>query len=227
MPGRPEGGQAWAGGHGGGLVQSDSGTAVALAGDSALAMTGGTVRALAAAGSSAIISNVTTAAQLRGGTVNGGVRSERIFASTPAVQAVLGGAVTVNGGVFAPQDAAIEIDGGTYGIYRGSSGAHFIALGSNTLNFVGNGLAVSGPVAGSLFFTNNYLGNFYTFTGGAFADGQSAMGLRVFDAVSLGGSTTGLQGGFTISAAPEPTAFALMLMGLPLLAGALRRRSPG
>ena len=208
-----------------GLVQSDGGTAVALAGDSALTMTGGTVTALSAAGSGVVTSNVTTAAQLRGGTVNGGVRSERIFAWTPAVQAVLGGTVTVNGGVFATQDAAIEIDGGTYGIYGGGSGAHFVALGSNMLNFVGNGLTVSGPVAGSLFFTNTFLGNFYTFTGGAFADGQSAAGLRVFDAVSLGGSTTGLQGGLAISAVPEPTALALMLMGFPLLAGALRRRS--
>ena len=158
--------------------------------------------------------------------MNNGVPATRNLPGTTAVQAALSGSITVNGGVFALGDAAIDIAGGSYGIYGGAGGAHFGALGSNTLNFIGSGLAVSSSVAGTLIFGNTYAGDFYTFTSGFFTDGQGAVGLRIFDAVSLAGSTTGFQGGFTVSAVPEPGTWALLACGLDVLLLRLQARRP-
>ena len=52
------------------------------------------------------------------------------------------------------------------------------------------------------------------------------MGLRIFDAVSLAGSTTGFQGGFTVSAVPEPGAWALLACGLGVVLLRLHARRP-
>ena len=101
----------------GGQVQSDAGAGIVVSGDSTFTLTGGTVTALSAAGSGVVVSNLSgSAAQLRGGTVNNGVPATRNLPGTTAVQAALSGSITVNGGVFALGDAAIDIAGGSCGI---------------------------------------------------------------------------------------------------------------
>ena len=209
----------------GGLVQSLQGSAINISQDSALTMTGGTATGDAGGGAQwgVRLDGVNIVAALRGGTVNGGVRTEAGSNPTTARQATLGGTFNVNGGVFAYGNAALDVTGGNYTRFAGAD-ASFFAMGTNTINFFGTGLALSGPTAGQVFETNNYAGNFHTFTGGAFSDGQSAVGLRLFDAVSVAGNPLG--GGFTLNAAPvpEPSTALLLLLALPAIGVAVRRR---
>ena len=93
----------------------------------------------------------------------------------------------MNGGVFAYGNAAGNVTGGSYTRFDRAD-ASFFAMGTNTINFLGSRLALSVAVAGQVFETNNYLGNFYTFTNGIFSDGESAVGLRLFDEVSVAGN---------------------------------------
>lgn len=208
----------------GGLVQSLQGAAVYLDSNSVFSMTGGTV----SGGSGGVAQwgvraqALSTTAVLRGGTVNGGMRTDALN-SQVLPQAALGGSVTVNGGVFAYGNAAVDVTGGSFTRFAGAD-ASFFAMGSSTINFFGDSLALSGPTAGNVFELNNYVGNFYTFTSGTFSDGQSAVGLRLFDATSVAGNLLG--GGFTLnpSPVPEPAAWLLMLLALPALGMALRRQ---
>jgi hypothetical protein len=209
----------------GGLVQSLQGAAIYIAQDSALTVTGGTVTG----GSGGVgawgvrMEGANRMANLRGGTVNGGVRNDAASNQT-ALQATLGGSLTVNGGVFAYGNAAVNVTGGSYTRFAGAD-AEFFAMGGNTINFFGTDLALSGPTAGSVFELNSYTGNFYTFTGGTFADGQSAVGLRLFDATSIVGNP--LDGGFTLNpaaAVPEPSTGLLMVLALPAIGALVRRR---
>ena len=209
----------------GGLVQSLQGAAIYIAQDSALTMTGGTV----AGGTGGVaqwgvrMEGANLMADLRGGTVNGGIRTSAASNQT-ALQATLGGSLTMNGGVFAYDNAAVNVTGGSYTRFAGAD-ASFFTMGSNSINFFGTDLALSGPTAGSVFELNNYIGNFYTFTGGTFSDGQSAIGLRLFDATSVAGNVLG--GGFTLnpSAVPEPSTWLLMALALPAIGAAVRRRT--
>ena len=207
----------------GGLVQSIQGAAVYLDSDSALSMVGSTVTGGAGGGAQwgVRLQSVTSTATLQGGTVNGGLRADANN-SVLTPQATLGGAITMNGGVFAYGNAAVNVTGGSYTRFAGAD-ASFFAMGTNTINFSGTGLALSVAVAGQVFETNNYLGNFYTFTSGTFSDGQSAVGLRLFDALSVAGNN--LPGGFTLnpSPVPEPGTWLLMLLALPAVAAAARR----
>jgi hypothetical protein len=208
----------------GGLVQSSSGAGAYIQADSAFTMSGGTVSGGAGGGGQwgVRVEGANTAAVLRGGTVNGGVRSNA--GSTSPLQATLGGSLTVNGGVFAYGNASVDVTGGSYTRFAGAD-ASFFAMGSNTINFFGTDLVLSAPTAGSVFETNNYTGNFYTFTGGTFSDGQSALGLRLFDAVAVNGNPLG--GGFTLNppaAVPEPATWLLMLLALPAVAAVVRTR---
>ena len=86
----------------GGLVQSLQGSAIYIAQDSALTMTGGTVTGGpgGVAQWGVALEGVNLVANLQGGTVNGGVRADAASNQT-ALQATLGGQMTVNGGVFA------------------------------------------------------------------------------------------------------------------------------
>ncbi len=208
----------------GGLVQSVSGAAVISSAGSALSMSGGTVSGLASRAFGIVLDDAGSTADLRGGTINGGLRADHYSAASPALQATLSGSLTLNGGAFALRDAALDITGGSYTAYAGSV-AHFFALGSNNLNFYGNGLELSGPTAGSVFMDYSYDGNFYTFTSGTFSGGQSAVGLRVFDALSFYGSSVGMGGGVTLTAAvPEPGEWAMLLAGLGVLSLFASRR---
>ena len=209
----------------GGTVQSSSGAGVYIHMNSAFTMTGGT----ATGGPGGVaqwgvrLEGTSQTANLQGGTVNGGIRSSAGFNQT-ALQATLGGSLAVNGGVFAYGTAAVNVTGGSYTRFAGAD-ASFFTMGSNTINFFGTDLALSGPTAGSVFELNNYIGNFYTFTGGTFSDGQSAIGLRLFDATSVAGNA--LNGGFTltsVSAVPEPSAWLLMALALPAIGVSVRRR---
>ena len=102
--------------------------------------------------------------------------------------------------------------------------ASFFTMGTGNNNFFGTGLRLSAPTAGQVVDKNIYLSNFYNFTRGTFSDGQSAMGLRLFDGVSVAGNI--LPGGFTLnpSPVPEPAAWLLMLLALPALAATVRRQ---
>ncbi len=209
----------------GGLVQSVQGAAVYIAQDSAFTMTGGTATGGSGGGAAwgVRVEGANLMAKLLGGTVNGGVRNDAA-SNQPALQATLGGSLTVNGGVFAYGNAAVNVTGGGYTRFAGADAA-FFAMGSNTINFFGADLALSGPTAGSVFETNNYTGSFYTFTSGTFSDGQSAVGLRLFDAVTVAGNA--LSGGFTLNptaAVPEPSSWLLMLLALPAIAAVVRRQ---
>lgn len=211
----------------GGLVQSLQGAAVYIAQDSAFTMTGGTATGGSGGGGAwgVRMEGANLMANLRGGTVNGGMRNDAASNQT-ALQATLGGSLAVNGGVFAYGNAAVNVIGGSYTRFAGAD-ASFFAMGSNTINFFGADLALSGPTAGSVFEFNNYVGNFYTFTSGTFADGQSAVGLRLFDATSIAGNALG--GGFTLNpaaAVPEPSTWLLMALALPAVGVAVRRRQP-
>ncbi len=190
-------------------------------------MTGGTVTGGAGgvAQWGVRLEGVNLLAHLQGGTMNGGMRNDAASNQT-ALQATLGGSLTVNGGVFAYGNAAVNVTGGSYTRFAGAD-ASFFTMGSNTINFFGTDLALSGPTAGSVFELNNYIGNFYTFTAGTFADGQSAVGLRLFDATSVAGNALG--GGYTINpaaAVPEPSTWLLMALALPAIGAAVRRRQP-
>jgi len=208
----------------GGLVQSAQGSAIYISQESALTMTGGTATGSTGGGAQwgVRLEGVSIAAALRGGTVYGGVRADAASNQT-ARQATLGGSVSVNGGVFAYGNSALDVTGGSYTRFLGAD-ASFFAMGTNSINFFGTGLALSGPTAGQVFEFNNYTGNFYTFTGGTFSDGQSAVGLRLFDAVSVAGNP--LSGGFTLnpSPVPEPSTALLLLLALPVLSAVVRRR---
>jgi hypothetical protein len=209
----------------GGTVQSTSGAGVYIHMNSAFTMTGGT----ATGGPGGVaqwgvrLEGTSQTANLQGGTVNGGMRTSAGFNQT-ALQATLGGSLTVNGGVFAYSNAAVNVTGGSYTRFAGAD-ASFFTMGSNNINFYGTDLALSDPTAGSVFELNNYIGNFYTFTGGTFSDGQSAIGLRLFDATSVAGNVLG--GGFTLnpSAVPEPSTWLLMALALPAIGAAVRRRN--
>jgi len=210
---------------GGTVLAAAGGPAINVAFDSALTMTGGTVTA-GPGGNAAWgvnLSGTSTAATLLGGTVNGGVRATAA-SNQIARQGMLGGNLSVNGGVFAYGNAELDVTGGSYTRFAGAN-ASFFAMGTNTINFFGTDLALSGPTPGQVSDVNTFSGNFYTFTGGTFSDGQSATGLRLFDAVSLG--STQLGGGFTLNTAPvpEPSTALLLLLGLPFLSAAVRRLS--
>ena len=207
----------------GGLVQSASYAAVYLDAASVFSMSGGSITGGTLGGAQWGLRTeaVAATAVLRGGTVNGGIRTTALN-SQVMPQAALGGNVTVNGGVFAYGNAVVDVTGGSYTRFAGAD-ASFFAMGTNSINFFGTGLALSAPVSGQVFETNNYTGNFYTFTSGTFSDGQSAVGLRLFDAVSVAGNN--LPGGFTLnpSPVPEPGTWLLMLLALPAVAAAARR----
>lgn len=209
----------------GGTVQSATGQAVLMGGNGVLTMTGGTATGGTAGGAQwgVRLDNISITAMLRGGTVNGGVRTEAASNPATTLQARFGGSVSVNGGVFAYGNAALDVTGGSYTRFAGAD-ASFFAMGTNTINFFGTGLTLSEPEAGQVFETNDYTGNFYTFTGGSFSDGQSAVGLRLFDAVSVAGNQ--LVGGFTLNAAPvpEPAPALLLLLALPIIGVAARKR---
>ena len=211
----------------GGTVQSSSFAAAYIQANSLFSMTGGTLTGGAGGGAQwgLRLQATTSTASVRGGTVNGGVRADAGL-NQPALQAALGGSLAVNGGVFAYGNAALNVTGGSYTRYAGADAA-FFAMGSNTINFFGTDLTLSAPTPGSVFETNNYTGNFYTFTGGTFSDGQSAVGLRLFDAVSVAGNQLG--GGFTLNPpapVPEPSTWLMLLLALPGVAAvAARRRS--
>lgn len=211
----------------GGLLQSTTGAAIYIAQNSSLAITGGTVTGGASGGGQwgVRMEGANLMGQFSGGTINGGVRADAYSFQT-ALQATLGGSLAVNGGVFAYNNAAVNVTGGSYTDFAGAApSASFLAMGSNTINFFGSGLALSGPTAGSVFETNNYVGNFYTFTSGVFADGQSAVGLRLFDATSVANNP--LLGGFTlnaVAAVPEPATWLMMMLALPALGAVVRQR---
>lgn len=209
----------------GGTVQSTSSAAAYIHTDSAFTMTGGTLTGGGGGGAAwgLRLENTSVTARVSGGTINGGVRANSAGAAN-VQQAVLGGSVTVNGGVFAYGTSAVDVTGGSYTRFAGAD-ASFFALGDNNINFYGTGLALSAPTVGSVFETNNYTGNFYTFIGGTFSDGQSAVGLRLFDATSVAGNA--LRGGFaltSVSAVPEPSTWLLMALALPAIGVAVRRR---
>ena len=208
----------------GGTVQSASGAAAYIHFNSAFSMTGGTLTGGTGGGAQwgLQLANTSTPASVTGGTLNGGLRADAA-GSTPRLQATLGGNATVNGGVFAYGGGAVDVTGGSYTRFAGAD-ASFFAMGTNSINFFGTGLVLSGATAGSVFETNNYLGNFYTFTAGTFSDGQSAVGVRLFDAVSVAGNLLG--GGFTLnpSPVPEPASALLMLLALPAVTALVRRR---
>jgi PEP-CTERM motif len=208
----------------GGSMESALGAAVYLAEDSTFTMTGGTLSGgpSGRAQWGLRTQHIAHTALLQGGTINGGVRT-MAFGNTHLLQATLSGNMIVNGGVFAYNNAAVDVHGGNYTRYAGAD-ASFFAMGLNTINFYGTGLALSGPTAGSVFETNNYQGNFYTFTGGTFAGGQSAVGLRIFDATSVAGTQLG--GGFVLNTAPvpEPATWLMMGLALPALAAVARRQ---
>lgn len=209
----------------GGLVESVAGSAVYLDSDGGFTMTGGTVTGGPGGGAQwgVRLQGVTTTAVLHGGTVNGGLRADAANNVT-SPQATLGGNLALNGGVFAYGNAAVDVTGGSYSRFAGAD-ASFFALGTNTVNFFGTDLALSAATPGQIFETNHYVGNFYTFVSGSFADGQSAVGMRLFDAVSVAGNP--LSGGFTLNAAPvpEPASWLLMLLALPAMGAIARRRS--
>jgi len=211
----------------GGLVQAVSGPAATIAADSRFSMTGGTLTGGPnGVGLGLRLENPTITAALSGGTVNGGVRGTA-GSSTPALQATFSASVAVNGGIFALGNASFQVYGGSFTRYAGAD-ASFFTLGSNSIEFVGSGLMLSSPTAGSVFDPNGYSGNFYTFVSGTFRDGQSAVGLRLFDAVSVFGSTTGYGGGFTLTnmaPVPEPGTAPMMLLALAGLGWAVQRRA--
>ncbi len=206
----------------GGAVRSASGSGIFLTDPSALlSVTGGTIPG---AGPGAqqrgiYVDSLAQPASITGGTINGGITTS-IFGNPTSVQATIGGNATVSNGVFAYGNAQVDIFGGNFGVEYASA-ASFLAMGDQTINFYGTNLALSGPTPGSVFDTNNIQGNFYTFLSGTFQDGQSAVGLRLFDATGAGAA-----GGFSIrpaSSAPEPSALALILVSPLLSALALRR----
>lgn len=214
----------------GGAVESLAGAAIYLGADSALTLRGGTVNGGAGGGSQwgLRLEGATITAALSGGSINGGVRADA-YAAASVTQAALSGSVTVNGGVFANGRASFDVSGGSYSRFAGAD-ASFFALGSNTINFFGTGLTLSGPTAGNVFETNHFSGNFYTFTAGTFADGQSAVGLRIFDAEAWAGGSSALVGGFTLNPAapvPEPATWLMLLLALPALLVVARRRADG
>lgn len=209
----------------GGLVQSVTGAAIYIAQDSALTVTGGTVTGGRGGGGQwgVRMEGANLMGRFSGGTINGGVRADAYSFQT-ALQATLGGSLAVNGGVFAYNNAAVNVTGGSYTDFAGAA-ASFFAMGSNTINFFGSDLALSGPTPGSVFETNNYTGNFYTFTSGVFANGQSAVGLRLFDALSVANNP--LVGGFTlnaVAAVPETATWLMMVLALPALGAAVKRQ---
>ena len=167
------------------------------------------------------LQSVTTTATLQGGTLNGGMRAEANN-SVLTPQATLDGAITMNGGVFAYGNAAVNVTGGSYTRFAGADASYFV-MGTNNINFCGTDLGLSARTAGQVFETYHYTGNFYTFSGGTFSDGQSVVGLRLFDAVSVAGNVLG--GGCTLkpSPVPEPAAWLLMLLALPAVAARVRR----
>lgn len=211
----------------GGSVSSVSSAAAYIQSNSVFNMTGGTLTGGSGGGAQwgLRLQGTTAPAHVRGGTVNGGVRADAGL-NQSALQATLGGSVAVKGGVFAYGNAALDVSGGSYTRFAGADAA-FFAMGTNTINFFGTDLALSTATPGSVFETNNYLGNFYTFTGGTFSDGQSAVGLRLFDAVSVSGNLLG--GGFTLNPpapVPEPTTWLMLLLALPAVAAAARLGTP-
>ncbi len=213
----------------GGTVVSARGPAIYVQAASRLRVTGGSVSSESNLSTSWGVSlqGATTPAELTGGTISGGVIADTA-PDAPALQATFGGNVVVNGGVFAKNQAAFNVTGGSYTRFGGAD-ASFFALGANNINFFGSDLVLSAPTAGSMFEKGNgfqsFDGNYYTFLSGTFSDGQSAVGLRIFDALTLAGNAAGLGGGFTISAVPEPSGLVMMLCALPGLAVLVRRRA--
>lgn len=178
---------------------------------SALSVTGGTISGSANNPNGVIVNNATVTAALTGGSIAGvqARRSTFNLGTSVATQVRIGGNVAISNGVFAFGEAAVDVTGGTFTNYGGVTGAAFVTLGNNNINFFGTSLVLSAPTPGSLVYVGSYTGNYYTFTSGTFADGQSAVGLRLFDATG-----TGASGGFTVtsvgSTAPEPSTLALI-----------------
>lgn len=201
----------------GGLVSSAAGQALAASGTAQIEVSGGRLVSGAADGftTAVYLSDLQSTAQLRGGVIDGGLRARQGLPGAPnALQAVLSDQVQVQGSVIAAEHAQIEVRGGRYS----ASFAEFVALGSEDITFVGQGLTLSGPVAATFWDINPYAGSVYTFTGGTLADGRSAVGLRVFDAAAAPGGIT-----LATTPVPEPSAWWLAVAGAACVARRNRR----
>jgi len=201
----------------GGRVSSAAGSALVASGTAVIDVSGGRIVGLAGSNitPAVYLSDLVTAAQLHGGVIEGGLRARQGLPGAPnRLQAVLSDQLQVQGSVVAAEHAQIEVRGGRYA----DSFAEFVALGSEDITFVGQGLTLSGPVAATFYDINPYAGSIYTFTAGTLADGRSAVGLRVFDASAAPGGIA------LVSSVPEPSAVALLLAGVGVVAARTRRR---
>ena len=81
----------------------------------------------------------------------------------------------------------------------GQSGSVVLRGGQHTIGSIGSGLTLCGPTAGTVFDLNPRSGKHGSLTAGTLRDGQSAFGLRLFDAPALDDDAIGFVGGFALS----------------------------
>lgn len=187
------------------------------------------------------------------------VSGGRILASgQPAIYGLAGSVISVSGGrvqsasaaaVAIAQDSVLTMTDSTVSGGPGGGSQWGVRLDNNSVQAALSGGTVHGGVraSGSLgqpaAYVQAALGGTVTVNGGVFAystaaldvsggtfsGGQSAVGLRIFDALAVGGTTAGLRGGFNLFpavAVPEPATWLLMGLALPGLWAAARRRRP-